>query len=158
MGHGVISLELDQLTSDPSSPENGEIWYNATAGELRAQTPAGVLDLGAGGSGITVASHRSLRHLAHLMGDGPAGGIVAGPVVEEVLPLGSPFPDSSTWYESAAKLKKIVSLEITRNPNRTPDVETWRAYDDDGSTVLATITDAFSYVGVIPTGRTRVYS
>lgn len=110
--------------------------------------------LAAAGSGITAAQHKALRDLIHFIDDGPADGFSSG-AYREILPAGSPFPTLWTWWESSAKLKRIVDLTVTRNSNKTPATEQWRIYDTDGTTVLATVTDTIAYSGVIETSRTR---
>lgn len=101
--------------------------------------------------------HRTLRHLIHFIDSGPADGFISG-AYEEVLPAGDPFPTIETWWESSSKLKKIVELITTWNPNRTINTEQWRMYDVDGSTVVATVTDTYAYSGVFMTSRTRAIS
>ena len=50
--------------------------------------------------------------------------------------------------------KKIVE-KLTTWSGATITQEQWKVYDTDGSTVLATITDAISYSGLFETSRTR---
>ena len=107
-----------------------------------------------GGGGINDAEHRSLRHLIHFIDGGPALEFASG-AFKETLPSGSPFPTSEIWYESAAKLDKIVELSITRGAGKRPVTEEWKMYDTDGSSVLETITDTILYSGPFETTRTR---
>ena len=58
------------------------------------------------------------------------------------------------WWESNSKLKKIVELTITYT-GIFPTTEVWKMYDTDGSSVLATITDAITYSGPFEKDRTR---
>jgi hypothetical protein len=106
-----------------------------------------------GGTGITEAQHRALRQLIHFVDDGPAEGFASG-AHRETLPTG-PFPTSMIWWESSGKAKRIVSLEVTYT-GAFPTTEVWKVYDVDGSTVLATVTDAIVYTGAFETSRTRV--
>jgi hypothetical protein len=103
---------------------------------------------------LTPAEHKTLRQGIHFIDGGPAEGFASG-AYRETLPAASPFPTSVIWYESAAKLKKIVALNVTRNPNKSINVSTWLVYDTDGSTVLATIADTLAYSGIFETSRTR---
>ena len=103
---------------------------------------------------ITPSKHQALRQLIHFIDDGPTCGFTTG-AFKEILPSGNPFPTSYIWYESAAKVKKIVELTVTRNTNKTPATEQWQMYDTDGITVLCTVTDAISYTAVFETSRTR---
>ena len=105
---------------------------------------------------INEEEHKILRHLIHFIDDGPGGGFASG-AYKEILPAGSPFPTAHTWYESAAKTQKIVELLITYS-GAFPTTEVWQMYDDDGSTVLVTVTDTITYHGVFETSRTRVIS
>jgi len=105
--------------------------------------------------------HGVVRQLIHFIDEGPGDGFLSG-AYKEVLPAASPFPTSVIWWESAAKLKKIVEKTITRTgggaTNVTPTPIVWQVYDTDGTTVLATVSDAITYSGVFETARTRTIS
>jgi hypothetical protein len=103
---------------------------------------------------VSSVGHKALRHLIHFIDSGPAGGFATG-AFKERLPLADPFYTSEIWWESAAKLEKVVELTITRNSEQRPTSEVWKMYDTDGSTVLETITDAIAYSGPFETSRTR---
>lgn len=110
----------------------------------------------AGGS-LTPAAHQTLRQLIHFISEGPGNGFATG-AFKETLPFSNPFPTSIIWWESSAKLKKIVSKSIAYNPNKTPSTISWEMYATDGITVIATVSDAISYSGVFETTRTRSIS
>lgn len=111
-------------------------------------------ELLAGAGGLTESGHRTLRQLIHFIDDGPAEGFASGAYKETT---GTIFPTAEVWWESNSKLKKIVSLDTTwTGVNITQEI--WKVYDTDGSTVLATVTDAISYSGVFETSRTRTIS
>lgn len=115
---------------------------------------------GSGGSGITAAQHAALRQLIHLAdGGGPFEQFSSG-AYREILPSGAAFPTSVTWYEDSSKAKKIVEKSYTYDSNQNPITITWKAYDTDGSTVLATVSDAITYDGSTPfeDNRTRSIS
>lgn len=112
---------------------------------------------GAAATGITAAMHRTLRQLIHFISEGPTFGFASG-AFREVLPAANPFPTSVVWWESAAKLKKIVDKLIARNPNKTPSAITWHMYDTDGVTVVETVTDTITYSGIFETSRIRTIS
>lgn len=105
-------------------------------------------------SGFTANEHRSLRQLIHFISEGPADGFTSG-AFKETLPAGDPFPTSEIWWTNAGKTDKIVEVTITRNSNKTPATEQWKMYDTNGITVLATVTDTYSYQGVFETSRVR---
>lgn len=106
-------------------------------------------------AGITAAAHKTLRQLIHLAdGGGPWEGFASGAYLE-TLPAADPFPTSFIWWESAAKLKKIVEETVTYNTNKTITTDVWKVYDTDGSTVLATVTDTPAYSGVFELSTTR---
>lgn len=121
-------------------------------------TPKTLTQLLGGGVGVTEEVHKTLRQLIHFIEDGPAEGFASG-AYKEVLPAASPFPTSVIWWGSSSKLKKIVEKTITRSggsaTNVTPTPIVWKVYATDGSTVLATVSDAISYSGVFETSRTR---
>lgn len=56
MADVVESLILDPIVGDVSSPEDGQVWYNSVAGQMRAKDAAGVFDLRAGGGEQTKVS------------------------------------------------------------------------------------------------------
>jgi len=109
-------------------------------------------DLIAGAGGLTIAAHRIVRQLIHFINDGPAEGFASG-AYKETTYSGVKATDE-IWYESVSKAKKIVELTTTwAGIKKTAEV--WKVYDTDGSTVLATVTDAISYSGIKETSRTR---
>jgi len=110
---------------------------------------------GSGGGGLTQAQHKALRDLIHFIDDGPADGFASG-AYKEIS--GVPLSSSEIWYTSAAKTDKIVELIITRDSAKKPTTEEWKMYDADGSTVVATVSDAISYSGAFEISRTRTVS
>lgn len=96
--------------------------------------------------------HNDLRDLIHFIDNGPADGFASGAYREVV---GGPFPTSIIWYDSVAKVNKIVEKTITRPTLVAPTPIVWQMYDTDGSTVLATVTDNVTYSGVFELNRTR---
>lgn len=138
---------MEDVGVDATTPGE-QRYYN---GAWRLRDSVGVFDPRT----MTPEEHRALRQLIHFIESGPAEGFASGAYFE-VLPAGDPFPTSEIWWESAAKLKKIVSLDTTWNANKTIATETWKVYDaSDGSTVLATVTDTHSYSGPFLTSTTR---
>jgi hypothetical protein len=107
--------------------------------------------------GLTGPAHASIRQLIHLANGGPMEGFTSGAYLE-YLPGGDPFPTSATWWDSPTKTKKIVEQVVTYNPNKTVATETWRCFDTDGVTVLATLVDTISYSGVFESSRVRTIS
>jgi len=104
-----------------------------------------------GGGGLTESAHRTVRQLIHFIDNGPAEGFATGAYRELT---GTVFPTAIIWWESSAKLKKIVEKGITWT-GVSPTVIVWKIYDTDGSTVLATVTDTISYSGIFESSRTR---
>lgn len=110
----------------------------------------------------TEVHHRRLRQLIHFIEDGPTQGFTTGSFYEETSSLAPPFntilPTDLIWWVSSAKTQKIVEKVITWDTaNQRPTQILWRVYDVDGTTVLATVTDAYDYTGTFPT-RTRTIS
>lgn len=114
-------------------------------------------ELSASSSGISESSHRTLKQLIHFISMGPTLGFVSGAYME-TLPAANPFPTQVTWWESSSKLKKIVSLDVTRNANKSPSVETWKMYGTDGTTTVETVADTITYSGIFELSRTRAIS
>jgi hypothetical protein len=107
-------------------------------------------------------AHRRLTELIHFIEDGPAQGFATG-AFKEILPAGSPFPLVITWWESAAKVKRIVRKTIERSAgpatNLKPTPILWEMFSPiDGVTVIASVSDAITYSGVFPTTVTRTIS
>ena len=126
--------------------------------DINNPTPVTLTDLVAGAGGLTESAHRTLRQLIHFVDNGPAAGITSG-AYRESLPSADPFPTTVTWWESSSKSKRIVEKTITRSgggaTNVTPTPVVWDIYDTDGTTKLATVSDAIAYSGVFETSRTR---
>lgn len=132
---------------------------NMTFKDVSNPTPKTLTELVAGAGGITETTHKTLRQLIHFLEDGPGEGFVSG-AYREIT--GGAFPTGIIWWESGSKLKKIVEKIITRSgggaTNVKPTPIVWKVYDTDGSTVLATVSDAVTYSGVFETSRTRTIS
>lgn len=99
---------------------------------------------------VSQAEHPSLRQLIHLANSGPFEGFASGATLE-IGP--QPFYTASIWR--GADTLKIVEKLITRNDSQMPTIIQWKAYDTDGVTVLATVTDTISYNGAFESARTR---
>lgn len=130
-------------------------------GEFRYVTSVGFrfyeegVEKGLTGTGLSESAHKTLRQLIHLADEGgPFEGFTSG-AYQETLPTSNPFPTSVIWWTSSAKTSKIVEEIITYNGNKTIATDQWKVYDTDGSTVLATVTDAITYSGVFESNRTR---
>lgn len=105
---------------------------------------------------LTASQHKALKDLIHFVNDGPADGFASG-AYREITYTGA-FPSAVIWWESSAKLKKIVSVDITRNADVSPATETWKIFDSDGSTVLITLVDTINYTSGRESSRTRTWS
>jgi hypothetical protein len=106
---------------------------------------------------ITEQQHKTLRQLIHLADGqgGPYEGFTSGAYRET---LGGSLPTSVTWYDDFTKAKKIVEKVMTYTGSRQLDTVTWRVYDTDGSTVLATVSDAVAYSTFFEVSRVRSIS
>jgi hypothetical protein len=149
-----VNLQNDTSSDEAVGMErvNSELVFRDSAAGVQSLS-----DLLATGSGISESTHKSLRDLIHFIDGGPADGFASG-AFKETLPVGAPFHSSEIWWESAAKVEKIVELTITRNANQTPATEVWKMYDTDGTTVLVTVTDTMTYSGVFESTRTRTWA
>lgn len=108
-----------------------------------------------GTTAINSTEHTTLRQLIHLTEEGgPFEGFTLGSY-RESLPTGDPFPTSVIWWETSAKLKKIVEETVTYNSQKLITTDQWKVYNTDGVTVAKTATDTISYSGVFETNRTR---
>lgn len=150
-------IDLNRSTSDPGPNDDqtvgyhiGSAWVNTTRGTI-------FFCISASATVARWVSHKTMRDLAHFVESGPADGFASG-AYEEILPDGDPFPTSDIWYESAAKAKKIVSLDTTYNANKTINTEVWKTYDIDGITPLVTMTDTYGYSGIFVSSVARTWS
>lgn len=141
------SLLLPDLGLDPVLV--GEVTNNS--GTLKARDSTGTFNLRTGGSGVTEAQHRTLRQLIHFIDEGPAEGFASGAYR---VTTGTVFPTAITWWTDNSLTDKIVEKLITWTGAFPTQIQ-WKMYDVDGSTVLATVTDAISYSGPFETSRTR---
>jgi hypothetical protein len=119
--------------------------------DVNNPTPVTLTELLVGTGGLTVEAHKALRQLIHFINDGPAEGFASGAYKETT---GTVFPTAVVWWESSAKLKKIVERLVTWTGAKATQ-DQWKMYDTDGSTVLITVTDTITYSGVFETSRTR---
>lgn len=112
--------------------------------------PYTLTELLAGTGGLTEDAHKTLRQLIHFIDTGPAEGFATGAYRETT---GTVFPTAIVWWESSAKLKKIVEKLITWTSSN-PTTIVWKVYDAAGA-LAATVSDAISYSGAFETHRTR---
>lgn len=142
------------LQDGDNRDENVLVWRDGNDIKFKDVTnPSGytLAALSAGGSGISAAAHRALRQLIHFIDGGPAEGFASG--AHRVI-TGTAFPSAIVWWEDNTLAKKIVEKLITYT-GIFPTTIQWKVYDTDGTTVLATVTDAISYSGPFETTRTR---
>ena len=142
-------LKLTPESSDPTSVGAMRL----VSGDFRLRDNYGVFNPRAFPGTL---GHSNVRDLIHFIDEGPACGFASG-AFKEVI--GGTFPTQIIWWESAAKLKKIVEKNITRSgggaTNTTPTPIEWKMYDTDGVTVKCTVTDAITYSGAFEVSRTR---
>lgn len=147
----VRGVAIQSDTSDDeavlvSRDANGNMTFVDVANTVKTLS-----DLVAGTGGLTAEGHKSLRQLIHFIDGGPAEGFASGAYREMT---GTVFPTSIIWWESSAKLKKLVEKTITWT-GANPTTIAWKIYDTDGTTALATVTDTISYSGPFEQSRTR---
>jgi hypothetical protein len=142
---------------DDSSNDTNVVITRDASGNLTLKDgltgPYTLTQLSTGGGGISEAQHRALRQLIHFIDNGPTNGFASG-AFRENLPSANPFVTSVTWWTTSGKTHKIVEKLITYTGVLATTVQ-WKMYDTDGSTVLATVTDAITYSGIFESDRTR---
>lgn len=131
--------------------EGVQIGWDELDGYVQGQIGSG------GGGGITPFEHETLRQLIHFIDEGPGDGFLSG-AFKEVLPTGSPFPTSITWYLDVAKTKKLVEKFVTYNGSHFPTQIHWNMYDFDGVTIVHTVIDDITYSTAFESTRTRTIS
>lgn len=115
-----------------------------------------ITDGAGGGGGLTAIEHARLRQLIHLADNGPMEYWASG-AYKEILPAAAPFPTSVTWWTDVTKTLRIVDKTYTYTGIFPTTIE-WRAYDVDGATILATVTDTLTYLGPFEVSRVRATS
>ena len=126
----------------------GEFTYVAGVGFVFGQDDGNTLIRS---GNLNEVDHSRIRQLAHFIDDGPSNGFLTG-AYKETLPFASPFPTMQIWWTSAAKVEKVLQLEVTRS-GIYPVTESWKLFS--GSTVVETLTDVITYSGAFETTRAR---
>lgn len=101
----------------------------------------------------TLIRHRDIR-IVEFLEEGPANARAFASAYKETLPAGDPLPTSATWYTDSSKAEKICEKVYTYD-GAFPTTITWKLYDEDGTTVIATVVDAITYDGAFELTRTR---
>jgi len=168
--NSIISETSFSVNEVIASSTGGTIYFMYSAGAKSVGfDPSGLITITANNvqdaikeiafnsTGISEPIHKSLRHLIHFIVDGPGDGFPSGSY-RETLPNGNPFPTSIIWWESSAKIKKILERTLTLNNQKNATMVVWKMYDTNGTTVLATATDSITYSGIFEVSRTRTFS
>jgi hypothetical protein len=145
----VTASQVFALTGTSGTPSKTNKYVtDSDARNTDSRTPtahSSTHDLGSS-DGLTA------RQLAWFLDEGPGEGFASG-AYKEIT--GGVFPTSVIWYDSAGVgKKKVVETTITRNANQTPATIAWKVYNAS-EVLLRTITDTFSYSGILETSRTR---
>lgn len=143
---GVSDDEGVDLEPGSAPTANGQIRYVPGLGFRFFEEGS---DVGLSGSGISTSTHRTLLQLIHFIDGGPAEGFATGATRTTT---GTVFPSQILWRR--ADSTKLVEKNITYTGAFPTTIE-WKIYDNDGTTVLATVTDTISYSGAFETSRTR---
>lgn len=155
----AAGLYLQDASNRDENVLISRVGADMTFKDVSNPTAKTLTELLSGSGGLTESGHRTLRQLIHFIDGGPAGGFASG-AYEEVT--GGLFPTLVVWWESASKLKKIVEKVITRSGNGAtvlkPTPIVWRVYDTDGTTVLTTVSDVVTYLGLAAVSRVRTIS
>jgi hypothetical protein len=118
--------------------DSGNIATTGTVDGRDVSTDGTKLD-GISTSAINATDHKSLAQLIHFLEDGPSSS-----AYKEVLPAGSAFPTSLSWWTTSAKLVKVVEKTISWS-GAFPSVVTWKSYL--AGALQETITDTYDYTG-----------
>ena len=85
-------------------------------------------------------------------------GIKKGDFVLELGSGGSPMVRSNILLDKYIYDDSERELNITRDSQKKPVTEEWKMYDEDGVTVVETVTDTITYSGPFEISRTRTIS
>lgn len=137
-------LILRDAATNPSAV--GE--FRRNGGDLLAYDGIGLFNL-RGSGGISADDHKTLLQLIHFIDEGPAEGFATG-ATKTIT--GGIFPTEVLWRR--ADTTALVRQSIAWS-GVVPSSVVWRVYAADGVTVIATVTDAITYTGIVETSRTR---
>lgn len=99
-------LNVGSHTADPSTPANGDIWYNSTGNALKARINGGTVDLGAGGGG---GANTALSNLASVS-------INTALIPQTGVDLGAAATAFRHLYLYGAGTFATTSLQLTGTP------------------------------------------
>jgi hypothetical protein len=152
-GERTNDLIIDDESLGPPTIE-GQIRNDGA--DLKAYIGGSVKSL-TSGTGLSAGAHRVLLQLIHFIDEGPADGFASG-ATKTVT--GGLFPTKVEWKRADATLLVEKTIERSAGPatNLKPTPITWKIFDTDGSTVLATVSDAITYSGVNEASRVRTIS
>lgn len=127
--HDASVLE-DFGQGDPTEPG----WERYTGGAFRRVDSQGVYDPRT----VWQTPHNSSRLLAHVIDDWVGGATYC-------TVAGQPFPTQRNYYSDSKQTLLMASIQYNRNTTQQCTSRVVKVYATDGATVLATITDTFTF-------------
>ena len=106
---------------------------------------------------LTPAEHEIIRQLIHLADGvgGPFEGFLSGSYRTVTYSPTMVTPTYICWWTSSAQVAKIADKTVSYNGVLQPEIISWNAYNTDGVSILATVTDTVTYNVIFETSRTR---
>lgn len=102
-------------------------------------------------------SHQALLDIIHFLDDGPGDGWASGAV--RVRTGTAPNAGGWVWYTSTAQTARIIDCTITYTGSSiVPATKVWRLYAANGTTVIRTVTDTYTWTGPILTQKARSWT
>lgn len=111
-GATVAGLNVGSVSSDPSTPTNGDLWYNSTSNALKAYINGAAVSLGAGGGGSPGGSTTQVQYNSSGSFAGAAGFTFDGTAAVTLGVAGTSV--------GAVKFKNATSGTVTLSPVTGP--------------------------------------
>lgn len=147
-------------TFPTSSVTGSELFWNTTSNTLYrrndANTTWDAVQVQVSGS-LTIYDHESIRQLIHFIDEGPTSNASGSFYYKRVLPQGSLFPTTASWFVDSAYTIKVVEQQVVWS-GFLMSASRWQMFAEDGSTVVRTVLDTFSYSGLMEYEVTRSVS
>jgi hypothetical protein len=102
-------------------------------------------------------SHQALLDIIHFLDDGPGDGWASGAVRVRVGT--GPNAGGWVWYTSTAMTARIIDMTVTYPAGSIlPQTKAWRLYAANGTSVIRTLTDTYTWNGPLLTQKARSWT
>lgn len=154
-------VDCNALFLQSTSSADGTVYINrASTGTITFTDPtvgSKALNRLVSNSISDTQSHQALLDIVHFLEDGPGDGWASGAVCVRIGT--APNAGGWVWYTSTALSARIIDMTINYATNSIlPSTKVWRLYAANGTTVIRTLTDTYTWTGPILTQRQRSWT